>query len=123
MSSQCETDGKSIPPPCSSLPSFDSSLTSHRFSLGQVGSYVVVRRIGSGAFAHVYRGHNKNSNLPVAIKAVDREKMQLNKKHQENLESEISIMKRLHHPNIVRLYDIIVSIHAKGYVAVKSLAL
>ena len=68
----------------------------------------MARRIGAGSFAHVYRGNHKTTNVPVAIKAIDREKMNLNKKHQENLESEISIMKKLQHPNIVKLFDIIV---------------
>jgi serine/threonine-protein kinase ULK/ATG1 len=89
----------------------------------QVGNYVVVRRIGAGSFAHVYRGYHKTNGMEVAIKGVDREKMNLNKKHQENLESEISIMKKLQHPNIVRLYDIIVSAACGGLLSLKRVAL
>lgn len=71
-----------------------------------VGSYVVTKRIGSGSFAHVWRGYHQHSNLPVAVKSISRNKLALNKKHSENLTSEIEIMKELKHPNIVNLFQL-----------------
>lgn len=71
---------------------------------GSVGDYVVTAKIGSGSFAVVYKGHHRSTHLPVAIKAINRER--LNKKLQENLESEIAIMRNMNHPNIVRLFEI-----------------
>lgn len=75
-----------------------------------VGDYVLEERIGQGSFANVWKAHHKDDEkIVVAIKSINREKINLNKKHQENLEQEIKIMRRLEHPNIVRLYDIQVS--------------
>lgn len=71
-----------------------------------VGNYVIVKRIGSGSFANVWLAHHKDTGAPVAIKSINREKMSTNRKHQENLESEIAIMKQLKHPNIVTLKDV-----------------
>ena len=45
-----------------------------------------------------------STNLEVAIKDISQEKLTL--KLQENLESEISILKNHSHRNIVKLYDI-----------------
>jgi serine/threonine-protein kinase ULK/ATG1 len=69
-----------------------------------IGDYIVTARIGSGSFAIVYRAHHKVTNQPVAVKAINKTK--LNPKLLENLESEISIMRQIDHPNIVKLYDI-----------------
>lgn len=57
--------------------------------------------IGRGSFASVYKGEYKSK--PVAVKSVLRSK--LNKKLLENLESEISILKRMSHPHVVCLID------------------
>jgi serine/threonine protein kinase len=46
----------------------------------------------------------------VAIKRINITR--LKRRLKENLELEISIMKRMHHPNIVKLYDTLVSTHA-----------
>eukprot|EP01083_Nonionella_stella_P062681 162986_1 len=71
-----------------------------------VSSYIVGEKIGSGSFATVWLARHKTTGKCVAIKSISRTKLNVNKKHQTNLESEISIMKRLDHPNIVRLFDI-----------------
>ncbi|CAN0039548.1 unnamed protein product, partial [Phaeothamnion confervicola] len=52
----------------------------------------------------VFRAHHKGRGEEVAIKAIRRER--LNRKLQENLECEISILRNFRHPNIVELYDI-----------------
>mmetsp|Transcript_46299 Transcript_46299/g.75577 ORF Transcript_46299/g.75577 Transcript_46299/m.75577 type:complete len:655 (+) Transcript_46299:90-2054(+) len=68
-----------------------------------IGDYVISRKLGAGSFATVYRAQNRVTGLEVAVKAIAKEK--LNRKLQENLESEISILKQLRHPNIVKLLD------------------
>lgn len=73
-----------------------------------VGDYMVVARIGSGSYATVWKGVHRKTGACVAIKGVNREKMRL-KNFEENLESEIAIMKSLQHPNIVQLIDVQVS--------------
>lgn len=66
-------------------------------------NYEVGSEIGRGSFANVYKGVHTPSRSTVAIKAVQRAK--LNKKLLVNLESEITILKAMTHPHIVRLLD------------------
>lgn len=67
------------------------------------GDYNVGAEIGRGSFANVYKGHYTPTRTTVAIKAVQRAK--LNKKLLTNLESEIVILKTMEHPHVVRLMD------------------
>ncbi|KAL1412572.1 Serine/threonine-protein kinase [Vanrija albida] len=77
-----------------------SHSTRHR---ERIGNYVVGVEIGRGSFATVYKGHRSKSKVPVAIKAVSRQK--LTSKLLDNLESEINILKAISHRNIVALID------------------
>ncbi|KAJ3195025.1 Serine/threonine-protein kinase ulk2 [Irineochytrium annulatum] len=83
-----------------------------------VGDFAVSEEIGRGSFATVYMGRrvpssrevdkggaSQNGLRLVAIKTVNREK--LNRKLAENLETEIRILKGIHHDNIVALLDIV----------------
>ena len=65
-------------------------------------------QIGQGSFAQVFLGTRLSSQQPLAIKVV--QKARLNKKIMEALESEIRILKAMEHEHIVRLEDIIVFI-------------
>lgn len=69
-----------------------------------IGDYVVTRHLGAGSFATVYKGHHRSTGAVVAIKAISLRR--LDRKSLENLESEISIMKRVKHHNIVRMLDV-----------------
>lgn len=75
---------------------------SHFKSLGE---YILLKKgiIGRGAYAAVHDGFKKKENTPVAIKVIERSK--LNDKLMENLEQEISIMKQIRHDNIIRLFE------------------
>ncbi|KAI8149366.1 kinase-like domain-containing protein [Fennellomyces sp. T-0311] len=68
-----------------------------------VGDYVISGKIGQGSFATVYKAQHKTTERVVAIKSVLRSK--LTRKLLENLESEISILKGIHHPHIVGLIE------------------
>lgn len=70
-----------------------------------VGEYVVGRQIGAGSFSVVWHGRHKVHGTEVAIKEIAT--LRLNKKLQESLMSEIFILKRINHPNIICLHDII----------------
>ncbi|KAG2380891.1 Serine/threonine-protein kinase [Vigna angularis] len=70
-----------------------------------VGEYVVGRQIGAGSFSVVWHGRHKVHGTEVAIKEIAT--LRLNKKLQESLMSEIFILKRITHPNIICLHDII----------------
>ncbi|XP_059462546.1 serine/threonine-protein kinase ATG1c-like isoform X2 [Corylus avellana] len=70
-----------------------------------VGEYLVGRQIGSGSFSVVWHARHRVHGTEVAIKEIATGR--LNKKLQESLMSEIFILKRINHPNIIRLHDII----------------
>eukprot|EP00013_Stygamoeba_regulata_P016227 CAMPEP_0177672658 /NCGR_PEP_ID=MMETSP0447-20121125/25474_1 /TAXON_ID=0 /ORGANISM="Stygamoeba regulata, Strain BSH-02190019" /LENGTH=550 /DNA_ID=CAMNT_0019180371 /DNA_START=235 /DNA_END=1884 /DNA_ORIENTATION=- len=63
--------------------------------------------LGSGSFADVYLGIHTGTGEQVAIKVIDVEKLRLkNAKITEHLKSEIRIMVRLQHNNILDLRDV-----------------
>ncbi|KAF2645759.1 Serine/threonine-protein kinase atg1 [Massarina eburnea CBS 473.64] len=68
-----------------------------------IGQYKRMDHIGKGSFAEVYRGIHIEKRQSVAIKSVNMGK--LNKKLKDNLVSEITILRSLHHPHIVALMD------------------
>ncbi|KAF1950720.1 kinase-like protein [Byssothecium circinans] len=68
-----------------------------------IGQYKRMDHIGKGSFAEVYRGIHIEKRQSVAIKSVNMSK--LNKKLKDNLVSEITILRSLHHPHIVALMD------------------
>ncbi|XP_022846633.1 serine/threonine-protein kinase ATG1c-like isoform X2 [Olea europaea var. sylvestris] len=70
-----------------------------------VGDYVVEDRIGSGSFSTVWNGRHRTHGTEVAIKEIVTAR--LNSKLKESLKSEIFILQKIHHPNIVRLLDMI----------------
>lgn len=66
-----------------------------------VGDYLIGRKIGSGSFAVVWKSKHRQLGTEFAIKEID-------KKHlNENLRKEISILRTITHPNIIRLYEAI----------------
>ncbi|CAH8311018.1 unnamed protein product [Eruca vesicaria subsp. sativa] len=70
-----------------------------------IGDYAVGRQIGSGSFSVVWEGrHLVNGNV-VAIKEIAMDR--LNKKLQDSLMSEIFILRKINHPNIIRFIDMI----------------
>ncbi|CAD5320686.1 unnamed protein product [Arabidopsis thaliana] len=72
-----------------------------------VGDYLVDRQIGSGSFSVVWEARHRVDGTEVAIKEIAMDR--LNKKLQESLMSEIFILRRINHPNIIRLIDMIKS--------------
>ena len=71
----------------------------------EVGEYIVYRkRIGRGASGTIYKGYHKKTKDEVAIKEIPETNLNYIKK---NIKTEIKLMKRLNHPNIIKLYDVI----------------
>ncbi|XP_066567489.1 serine/threonine-protein kinase NIM1 [Amia ocellicauda] len=71
----------------------------------RIGFYRVRGEIGSGNFSHVKLGVHSLTKEKVAIKILDKTK--LDQKTQRLLSREISSMERLHHPNVIRLYEVV----------------
>lgn len=71
----------------------------------QVGDWEVCQEIGRGAYATVYRGRDVRTGQEVAVKEINTSR--LNKKLKQSLESEVSILRKVKHENIVQLHDVL----------------
>ncbi|KAJ8768845.1 hypothetical protein K2173_023749 [Erythroxylum novogranatense] len=67
--------------------------------------YEVGRLIGQGTFAKVYYARSIRTNLSVAIKVIDKEKV-FRARLVDQIKREISVMRMVRHPNIVLLYEV-----------------
>ncbi|PCG91397.1 Calcium/calmodulin-dependent/calcium-dependent protein kinase [Penicillium occitanis (nom. inval.)] len=66
--------------------------------------YILVEKMGDGAFSNVYRAKDTLSRMEeVAIKVV--RKFEMNNNQRANILKEVQIMRQLDHPNIVKLVD------------------
>lgn len=66
--------------------------------------YILVEKMGDGAFSNVYRAKDTLSQMDeVAIKVV--RKFEMNSNQRANILKEVQIMRQLDHPNIVKLID------------------
>ncbi|KAG2686164.1 hypothetical protein I3843_10G156400 [Carya illinoinensis] len=70
------------------------------------GKYELGKLLGYGAFAKVYHARNLLTGQSVAIKAVSKRKI-VKGGLAENIKREISIMRRLHHPHTVKLFEVL----------------
>src|SRR5437016_6329131 len=68
----------------------------------EFGPYVIDKELGSGAMGTVYRGRHKKTGAKVAIKMIA-PGLTSNDAATSRFKREISILKQLDHPNIVRL--------------------
>lgn len=73
-----------------------------------MGRYELGRLLGKGTFAKVYYARNLKTGESVAIKAMDKEKI-LKVGMIDQIKREVSIMRLVRHPNIVRLYEVMAS--------------
>ncbi|CAK9164105.1 unnamed protein product [Ilex paraguariensis] len=85
------------PSPPASLPPQENAL---------FGKYELGKLLGCGAFAKVYHARDTRNGQSVAIKIINKKKI-LNPTLMSNIKREISIMRRLHHPHIVKLFEVL----------------
>lgn len=69
------------------------------------GKYGLGRVLGQGTFARVYYARNVHTGKSVAMKVITKEKV-VKAKMMDQMKREIIVMKRLKHPNIVELYEV-----------------
>ncbi|KAF3960673.1 hypothetical protein ACB098_10G166100 [Castanea mollissima] len=74
----------------------------------KVGKYEVGRTIGEGTFAKVKFAQNTETGESVAMKVLDRNTI-IKHKMIEQIKREISIMKLVRHPYVVRLHEVLAS--------------
>ncbi|KAM7537633.1 hypothetical protein Aperf_G00000063994 [Anoplocephala perfoliata] len=86
-----------------------SSTSSQQASGGpqRVGTYIIERTIGKGNFSFVKLARHTVTNVKVAIKIIDKTK--LNEENLKKAQREADILKALHHPNIIKLYQVMES--------------
>lgn len=72
------------------------------------GKYKLGRLLGHGTFAKVYHARNLQTDKSVAMKVVGKEKV-IRVGMMEQVKREISVMKMVHHPNIVELHEVMAS--------------
>lgn len=70
-----------------------------------VGDYILGPKIGSGSFALVWRARHRKYGHEVAVKEID--KQRVDSKLRDCLLKEVSILRNISHPNIVRFYQAI----------------
>ena len=73
--------------------------------ISQIGDYLLDKTIGEGQFGKVKLATHIPTQTRVAIKIVD--KSRLNEATLRMVQREVDIMKMLHHPHIIRLYEVI----------------
>ncbi|MBA0747285.1 hypothetical protein Gogos_004211 [Gossypium gossypioides] len=74
----------------------------------KVGKYEIGRTIGEGTFAKVKFAQNTETGESVAMKVLDRSTI-MKHKMVDQIKREISIMKLVRHPYVVRLHEVIAS--------------
>ena len=82
--------------------SSDSSSIEER----QIGDYLIKDSIGNGGYAKVYLGTHIPTKENVAIKVIDKEELFEEEINKKRLLLEISILKKVRHKNIIKLYEI-----------------
>jgi serine/threonine protein kinase len=71
----------------------------------RVGRYELGRTLGEGTFAKVKFARNADSGENVAIKILDKDKV-LKHKMIAQIKREISTMKLIRHPNVIRMHEV-----------------
>ncbi|XP_065860073.1 CBL-interacting serine/threonine-protein kinase 9 [Euphorbia lathyris] len=74
----------------------------------RVGKYELGRTLGEGSFAKVKFAKNVDTGEAFAIKIIDREEI-LRHKMVEQFKREISTMKLIKHPNVIKIYEVMAS--------------
>lgn len=70
-----------------------------------MGEYLVGKQIGTGSYSTVWHARHRVHGTEVAIKEIATAR--LNSKLKESLMSEIVILQKINHPNIIHLHDMI----------------
>ena len=71
----------------------------------QIGNILLSKTIGKGTFSIVKLGYEVPSGSKVAVKILDRKVVKENET--KEIQREISILKKLNHPNIIKLHNVI----------------
>ncbi|XP_058515497.1 uncharacterized protein LOC131478886, partial [Ochotona princeps] len=71
-----------------------------------IGAYRLGSTLGVGTFGKVKLGHHQKTGKKVAVKIINKAKMEAMDMH-EKIRREIKILQSLSHPHVIRLYELI----------------
>ncbi|CAD8104031.1 unnamed protein product [Paramecium primaurelia] len=80
-------------------------------STKSIGNYILGKTIGEGTFGQVRLGQHTITNETVAIKILEKDKMKENTDY-ERISREINCLKKLRHPNIIQIYEIVQTVNS-----------
>ena len=69
--------------------------------------YMIEKMIGKGAFGKVVLGIHKLTRKKVAIKLIEKEQLRKSKHNERKVFQEIYILKKIRHPNIVKIFEVV----------------
>ena len=87
--------------------SAQNAASSGRRKETKFGEYVLGQTLGEGEFGKVKLGWKKDGSVQVAIKLIRRESLGSNPSRLPKIHREINILETLHHPNIVKLHEMV----------------
>ena len=85
----------------------ENSTSTTRRKETKFGEYILGQTLGEGEFGKVKLGWKKDGSVQVAIKLIRRESLGTNPSRLPKIYREISILRGLAHPNIVRLHEMV----------------
>ena len=85
----------------------DHSASASRKRETRFGEYFLGQTLGEGEFGKVKLGWKQDGSVEVAIKLIKRDNLNANPTRQTKIYREVSILKGLAHPNIVRLHEMV----------------
>ena len=72
----------------------------------KVGNYLLLKILGEGQFGTVYKAsHTSNNDDYYAIKTIQKSKIQGNSKLMKLFDTEMAVMSKIKHDNIMHLYE------------------
>eukprot|EP00826_Nyctotherus_ovalis_P041615 TRINITY_DN4220_c0_g3_i1.p1 TRINITY_DN4220_c0_g3~~TRINITY_DN4220_c0_g3_i1.p1 ORF type:complete len:381 (+),score=99.84 TRINITY_DN4220_c0_g3_i1:153-1295(+) len=75
----------------------------------RIGDYILIEKIGSGAFGQVYLAKSIEGDQMYAVKVINKDKM--TQRIRSYLDREVSILQKLSSPHVVKLHDVKLSVH------------
>ncbi|KAL0389059.1 UNVERIFIED_CONTAM: CBL-interacting serine/threonine-protein kinase [Sesamum calycinum] len=99
---EASSSHRPAPPPAASASAMVLSPENALFNKYEIG-----KLLGCGAFAKVYHARNVATGQSVAVKVINKSRLSNNANLMANIKREISIMSRLSHPHIVRLFEVL----------------